>query len=201
MHRLVFLFALAACGSSPAESPEPAPAEPVAAEPEAAPAPAPAAAPAGAPARGDDAERKSKNGLTELKVGDADVVVTYGRPEARGREIWGKLVPYGKVWRTGADEATVVTVSAPVMFGKTEVPAGSYALFTVPGEDQWTLMLNSQAEQWGAYDRDPGKDVAKAKAKPVTADAAEAFTIHAEGEQLFLHWGTVKVPVPLKPKA
>jgi len=195
MHNVVWtaLLLLTACGSAPApEAPAPAPPAPAEAAPEPAAEPA-----AGDLARGDDADRKSKNGEATVKVGDVDVTVTYGRPEARGREVFGKLVPYGKLWRTGADEATVLTVSGDVKLGDTPVKAGSYALFTVPGEDEWTIVLNSQAKQWGSYDHDKSKDVAKAKAKPGKAPMTEAFTIEPHDGTLYLQWAEVRVPVPL----
>lgn len=197
MRCLALLLLAVACGSpAPAPAPAPTPAPEATPEPE---APAPAAAKAEAPARGDDADRKSKNGETTWKVGTADIRVTYGRPEARGRTVWGELVPWGKVWRTGADEATVLTTSAPVKLGDTEVPAGSYALFTIPGEKEWTIVLNTEAAQWGAYEYDASKDVAKAMAVPEAGPMAEAFTIETEGEHLYLRWAEVKVPVPLTP--
>jgi hypothetical protein len=165
------------------------------------PAPAEAEVDDGPPTRGDDADRKSKNGTAEMKLGDVKVTVTYGRPEARGRTIFGETVAYGEVWRTGADEATVLTVSGDVMLGETAVPAGSYALFTIPGEDEWTVLLNSQAKQWGSYERDPEKDVAKATAKPVKAEKTEAFTIEPKDGMLVMRWDETEVPIPLKAKA
>ena len=193
------LLLAAACGASSAPTdPAPAPAPTKAEEP--APVKAEAPKPEGAPQRGDDSTRKSKNGTAGHKVGDVDVTVTYGRPEARGRNVWGELVPFGKVWRTGADEATVLTTSGPLMLGDTKVEKGSYALFTIPGEAEWTVILNSEAGQWGAYDYDEKKDVARATVKPRKGkEAVEAFTIEAAGDKLVMKWADVMAPIPLAP--
>src|SRR5258707_15507366 len=87
-----------------------------------------------------------------------DITVTYGRPYKKGREIFGKLEPFGKVYRCGADEATQITFDKDVTFGDKPVKAGTYALFVIPEEKQWTIILNSKLGQWGAYDYDKNKD-------------------------------------------
>lgn len=197
MNRLLpALFLAVACGSSPPpEAPEPAKAEaPATAEPAEKAAPAPEAGP---PARGDDSTRQSKNGTATLTLGDTEVTVTYGRPKANGRTVWGELVPYGKVWRTGADEATVIHFTGDAKLGDTPVKAGSYALFTIPEDGKWTLVLNTVAEQWGSYEHDASKDVARAEVVPEKAEAAEVFTIAPDGDTLYLHWAELRAPVPL----
>ena len=89
-----------------------------------------------------------------------DLTVTYGRPSMNGRAIFGKLVPYGKVWRVGADEATNVTFAKDATFGGKPVKAGTYALFAIPTETKWTVILNSNAGQWGTqYEQNKAKDV------------------------------------------
>src|SRR5829696_3874612 len=93
-------------------------------------------------------DRKSPHETVEGK----DVKVTYGRPYKKGRVIFGGLEKYGKVWRTGADEATEITFANDVNFGGKRVKAGTYTLFTIPDRNQWTVILNSQLGQWGAYD-------------------------------------------------
>lgn len=94
------------------------------------------------------------------RIGGADVSVAYGRPSMRGRRIVGQVVPYGQVWRTGANQATHFRTDRDLMFGDTRVPAGSYTLWTVPGPEEWTLIINRQTGQWGtAYD--PAQDLAR----------------------------------------
>ena len=154
---------------------------------------------ADAPARGDDAERSSKNGTTVGKVGAATVTVHYGRPKVRGRKVWGGLVPYGKVWRTGADEASTITFDKVVKVGGKPVAAGTYALFTIPGEKSWTIILNKQAKQWGAYRYDAKQDAVRVDVTPKKGKATEALTIDMKKGMLAIHWGNVVVPVKISP--
>jgi hypothetical protein len=117
------------------------------------------------------------------------IAVSYGRPYMKGRAIFGTLVPWGQVWRTGADEATTFTTETDVVIGGLKVPKGEYALFTIPTEKQWTLVVNKTAKQWGAFKYDAAQDLGRvpmnvaAAAKPV-----EQFTIELvpAGKQLTL---------------
>lgn len=92
-------------------------------------------------------------------IGISDVTVTYHRPGVKGREIWGKLVPFGQVWRAGANNATVFSFSDDVQINGTTLKAGKYSFFTIPGEKEWTIIFNSTADQWGAYYYDSTKNV------------------------------------------
>jgi len=152
----------------------------------------------GIPARGDDAERKSKNGRLEHEVDGVKVVVTYGRPAVRGRKIWGGLVQYGKVWRTGADEATTITFTKDVVLEGKKVPAGTYALFTIPGKNRWTWILNGQAKQWGAYKYDPAADVTRFEVKPSPASMTEALSFEGKDDAVVLRWEKLAVPLPIQ---
>ena len=147
--------------------------------------------------RGDDADRVSKNGRTEMTVGDVSVVVEYGRPSVRGREIWGGLVPFDQVWRTGADEATTFESSGDLLVQGETLPAGRYGLFTIPGETEWTVVFNSVADQWGAYDYDASKDVLRVTASPDGAEKTEALEFVADGSRLVLRWDTLALPIEL----
>jgi hypothetical protein len=134
-------------------------------------------------------------------VSTKDVKITYGRPSMKGREIFGKLVPYGKVYRLGADEATTITFAKDGTFGGKSVKAGTYALFAIPGEKSWTIILNGNPKQWGAfdYDKNKSKDVlhADVPAKMLSAPV-EQFTIDLSNEDLSISWEKTRVDVPLK---
>ncbi|MEM7356600.1 MAG: DUF2911 domain-containing protein [Acidobacteriota bacterium] len=138
--------------------------------------------------REDDAQRASKNGKTTGTIGGAEVSIEYGRPKVKGREIWGGLVPYGKVWRTGADEATTITFSCDVTIEDQKLAAGTYALFTVPGADQWQFVFNRVAEQWGAYRHDAKEDALRVAAQPSSSEHVEAMQFAIDGSQVMLHW-------------
>ena len=103
--------------------------------------------------------RASPGAAVEQEVGVTKIRIDYNRPGVKGREIWGKLVPYGEVWRAGANHATNLSFSTPVKVQGIDVAAGKYALFAIPGPEQWKVILNSEADQWGAYFRKPEKDV------------------------------------------
>jgi hypothetical protein len=127
--------------------------------------------------------------------------ISYGQPSKRGRVIFGDLVPYGQVWRTGANEATELTVKKDVMFGGKPLKKGTYTLFTIPGEKEWTIILNSSSKQWGAYEYEKIKDknVLEVKANvEKNANVQEEFLINFEGKNLVFKWDEVKVAVSIK---
>ncbi|MBI2497917.1 MAG: DUF2911 domain-containing protein [Opitutae bacterium] len=139
------------------------------------------------------------------RVGLTDIEVSYSRPSMRGRKIFGGLEPYGSVWRTGANSATKVTFSTAVKFGGADVPAGTYALFTIPGETEWTVILNKVPGQWGAYAYDAKNDVARVTAAPTKLTTpVETFAIgfsnlaNESAATLYLTWENVRVPVPIE---
>jgi hypothetical protein len=134
-------------------------------------------------------------------VSSKDVKVTYGRPSMKGREIFGKLVPYGSVYRLGADEATTITFAKDGNFGGKPIKAGTYALFAIPGEKNWTIILNGNPKQWGAfdYDKNKDKDVLKTDVAAKTLSApVEQFTIGVTDKDLSISWEKTMVDVPLK---
>lgn len=134
-------------------------------------------------------KRASPHADVSATLGGKKITVSYGRPFAKGRAIFGGLVPWNDVWRTGADEATTFTTEADVVIGGLKVPKGEYALFTIPTEKQWTLVLNKTAKQWGAFKYDVKQDLGRA---PMTVAASakpvEQFTIDLvpAGKQLTL---------------
>lgn len=130
------------------------------------------------------------------------VTVNYAQPSKKGREIFGKLVPYGEVWRTGANAATTITFSGDAKIGGTAVKAGTYGLFTIPTKDKWTIILNTDSKQWGAYEYKKDKDVLRVDVPSgASKDAVEMFTIAFEkaekGATMTLAWDMTKVSVPV----
>jgi len=131
------------------------------------------------------------------------VTVTYSRPSVRGRKIMGALVPYGKVWRTGANEATTFFTDTNLVIGGTSVPAGNYTLYTLPDEKNWKLILNKQTGQWGTeYDR--AQDLARIDLKMGKASApVEQFTIAfdkkgADAGVMTLAWENTKLSADIR---
>lgn len=106
-------------------------------------------------------------------VGVTDMAISYHRPGVKGREIWGKLVPYNQVWRSGANNATTFTFSDDVTINGTTLKAGMYSFFTIPTENEWTIIFNSTADQWGAYSYDSTKNVLTFSVKPESAPQEE----------------------------
>jgi hypothetical protein len=145
--------------------------------------------------RGDDAERASKNGRTEGEIDGVGIVIEYGRPSVKGREIWGSLVPYGQVWRTGADEATTITLASDAMIQGGHLPAGTYALFTIPGEEEWTVIFNKTGKQWGAFRYDSGEDALRVTAEPTTGEHVETMEFVIEGDAIVLRWAELVLPL------
>lgn len=132
----------------------------------------------------------------EATVKGKKVTIDYSAPSKRGRTIMGELVPYGKVWRTGANAATTLTTEADLMIGSLHVPAGKYTLYTIPGEKEWTLIVNKQTGQWGT-DYDDKQDLGRTKltVAPVK-DAVETFTIGV-GDTLSFTWENTKAWTPV----
>ncbi|AFM05087.1 Protein of unknown function (DUF2911) [Bernardetia litoralis DSM 6794] len=111
----------------------------------------------------------SPSAMIKQTVGLTDITIDYSSPAMRDREIFGKLVPYGELWRTGANKATAITFSDDVTIEGKKIEAGSYAFFTIPNENEWTIILNKNTEQWGAGEYDEKEDVIRLTAKPSKA--------------------------------
>jgi Protein of unknown function (DUF2911) len=137
------------------------------------------------------------------RVGLTDIEIVYSRPGVKDRTIFGGIVPYGQVWRTGANQATKVTFSTPVKLQGIDIPAGTYALFTIPGETEWTIIINKNAAQFGAFQYNQKDDLVRFKVTPVTlAESIETFTIefnHIRDESAVLNlvWDKTVVPIHL----
>jgi len=148
-------------------------------------------------------KRASPHETVSLTLGDDKIEIAYGRPYLKGRQVGKEVAPNGEVWRLGADEATKLTVSAKTTLGSLEVPAGSYALFAIPGPAKWTIIVNKTADQWGAFNYDKSQDLGRFEVNVSKASSpAEQFTIvlskdSATKGKATLSWGTETVSFPL----
>lgn len=135
------------------------------------------------------------------KIGEVPVVINYGSPAVNDRVIYGDLVPYNKVWRTGANEATRITFQRDVMVGKsnTKLTAGTYALFSLPSsKEDWTIIFNKVADQWGAYDYEESSDAARVKAESMPApEKAERMDFALDGNDIQMMWDDLVVVFPV----
>ena len=151
--------------------------------------------------------RPSPLAMSQLTLDDGTYLnVHYGSPRMRGRDIFGGLVPYGEVWRLGANEATEITVTKKVRFGGKELPAGTYSLFAIPAKDKWTVIVNKNLGQWGAFSYADDADQLRIEVPvQVPTEAYEAFTINLkknEGEKngrLEMVWDKTQVTIPIEP--
>ena len=147
----------------------------------------------------DKSTRPSPPAEAHAVIGDRKVDVYYSSPAVKGRTIWGSLVPYGKVWRTGANEATVFETSGDLIIGGKTLPAGKYALFTIPGEKEWTVIFNSVWDQWGAYKYDAAKDVLRISARPEKSTAYhERLKFDISDNEVVIHWENMRVGFMLR---
>jgi len=147
---------------------------------------------------------ESPGATVSQALGLTEVTVKYHRPGVKGREIWGKLVPFGQVWRAGANEATTIAFSTPVKIGGKDVPAGTYGLFVLPASAQkWTVILSKNPEQWGAYFYKPDQDLLRVDVTPAAAPAREwlAYELEPTGKTTLtasLHWEKVRASFPIE---
>ena len=139
---------------------------------------------------------------SSYRISDKKVKVVYSRPQLKGRSL-AKLAPMGKIWRTGANEAAEITFYKDVTFGGKKVKSGTYTLFTIPGEKEWTLILNTAKNVWGSYFYSESEDVVRVTAPTSKSDETiEAFSIAFDGEDdafnMYIGWDNVIVTVPIK---
>lgn len=148
----------------------------------------------------DNPEKPASPPMTATgKVGEANISIHYGAPSVKGRVIWGKLVPYGEVWRAGANEATTFETDKEIKVEGQALPAGKYTFFTIPGEKEWTIIFNKVSKQWGAYDYSEKQDALRVKVKPVTAaNSEERLVYNVTGNGVLLRWEKVQVPIGIK---
>lgn len=145
----------------------------------------------------------SQHAVVSQTIGLTDITVTYSRPGVKGREIFGGLVPYGKVWRTGANQATQFAVTTDVDIEGKKLPAGTYSLHTIPGPNEWTVIFNKDAGQWGSFNYDQAKDALRVTIKPEkAAHSAEWLEFHfpkvsTDSATLMLRWADVAIPIKI----
>jgi hypothetical protein len=151
-------------------------------------------------AQGKMPDDKSKRPSPPATVTGSNFVIEYSRPSLKGRKAFGELEPYGKVWRTGANEATTFEAKKDLKINGQALPAGTYALFTIPGEQEWTIIFNKTAKQWGAFKYDEKQDALRVKVKPTkTAASVEQFTIAADkAGTVTLAWDTTQAAFTVK---
>jgi hypothetical protein len=167
--------------------------------------------------------RPSQKASVMQTIGVTDVTITYSRPGVKGRKIWGDppsalasgeatlddqntrpkdmvIVPYGHVWRTGANEATTFTVTDDVLINGQKLSAGAYSLHTIPGKDDWTIIFNTDAGQWGSFDYDEKKDALRVKVKPQMASENQEWLLYSmpavtpNSTQVVIRWEKLSVP-------
>lgn len=147
--------------------------------------------------------RKSPIAIASINHNETYIKIVYGQPYKRGREIFGQLVPYGEVWRTGANEATELIATRSIRLGEQELKAGTYSLFTIPGNEEWTIIINRDLGQWGAFDYNRDQDVFRIQV-PASNDkqTSEAFTIQfsevtGDSTSIIMEWDKTRVAIPV----
>lgn len=175
-----------------------------------------------------DVPRPSQKASVMQRIGVTDVTITYSRPGVKGRKIWGDplpeqtakgeatlddeekrpasavMVPYGHVWRTGANEATQFVVTDDVLINGQKLAAGSYSLHTIPNKDEWTIVFNGTANQWGSFDYDAAKDTLRVKAKPQWVNDSQEWLeytfdpVTEDSAQVNIRWEKISVPFTVK---
>jgi hypothetical protein len=155
-------------------------------------------------ARQDKASRPSPPAKAECKLAGAKAItVDYSSPRAKGRKIYGGLVPYGEIWRAGANEATTFVTTTDVTIGGKPVPAGSYTIFAIPGEDKWTLVISKKTGEWGTAYPGQDNDLARVDMKvSKLPSTVENFTIafdqNGNGCVMHIDWETTRASVDIK---
>ena len=176
-----------------------------------------------------DVPRPSQKASVMQRVGVTDITITYSRPGVKGRKIWGDplpeqakvtgeatlddqnqrpagapIVPWGHMWRTGANEATQFVVTDDVLINGQKLAAGSYSLHTIPNKDEWTIVFNGTANQWGSFSYDPAKDTLRVKAKPQMLNDSQEWLSYSfdpvteDSAQVNIRWEKISVPFTVK---
>jgi hypothetical protein len=155
-------------------------------------------------AQADKSSRPSPPAIASGKVQGATITIDYSSPSVKGRKIWGNLVPYDKVWRAGANEATIFETDKDIKVEGKTLAKGKYSLYALPGEKEWTIIFNSATGQWGinrdgTTTEDPAKDVLRVTVKPrKSASLNERLIYKVDNKGFALLWENLEVPVSIK---
>lgn len=148
--------------------------------------------------------KPSPTAIVTMKFDETYVKITYSQPHKRGRQVFGSLVPYGQVWRTGANEATEITTTGDLKIKDQVLPAGTYSIFSIPEKDKWTIIFSSQVGLWGAYNYNQQLDVMRIEVpvKEITGNKVwEPFTIEFEQNNdtanMVMLWDQTRVEIPI----
>lgn len=146
-----------------------------------------------------DLPRQSQHAVIEQRIGITDITINYHRPLTNGRQVWGKLVPYGEVWRAGANENTTFTFTDPVTVEGQPLDKGTYGVHMIPGENQWTVIFSKMSSAWGSFTYKKDEDALRVTVKPQTAEFHDALTydfddVKPDSSVITLRWEKVAVP-------
>ncbi len=152
----------------------------------------------------DKSQRASLPDSLKVVVGNINLQIYYSRPSVKERKVWGELVPYGEVWRTGANEATVFQIDKDIFVEGQTLHAGKYALFTIPGEEEWTVIFSNNPDQWGAFKYTQSEDALRVQVKPKTnTEHTENLTFRVISEEkhladILLEWEKLQIPIHIR---
>src|ERR1700745_3132708 len=149
--------------------------------------------------------RASQHALVSQRIGITDITINYHRPLANGRQIWGKVVPYGQVWRAGANENTTITFTDPVTIEGQPLEKGTYGLHMIPGENQWTVIFSKASTAWGSFSYKQDEDALRVNVKPQPAEAHNALAydfdeVKPNSTVVTMSWDKVAVPFKVEVK-
>ena len=152
-----------------------------------------------------DIPRPSPKASVSQHIGVTAVVVEYGRPGVKDRKIFGDVIPFGKVWRTGANEATTISFPHNIHIEGKEIAAGKYGLFTIPNKDSWIIILNKNTDSTGTFFYDPEDDIVNLEIQTTKGEMLENFSIGFKKQefgfsQMVLAWATTRVQIPISQK-
>lgn len=152
-----------------------------------------------ASAQEDKTKRPSPPATASGEINGKTITINYGQPSIKGREVWGKLVPYGQVWRAGANEATTIEFAKDVTIEGKKLPAGKYGFFTIPNANEWTIIFNKVPNQWGAFKYDAAQDALRVTVKPKKSKVFNEKLIYAVNKNtVSLAWENTEVAFAIK---